>query len=76
MGEVEQLRSSRPVARGAIERLRDQLALQYLRAPLDGQVVVPDDERFKAAFSQATVSNHDLARYYLRALERAANPGR
>ena len=34
---------------------------------------VPDDERFKAAFAVATVSNPELARYYLRALERAAN---
>lgn len=33
---------------------------------------IPSDERFKAAFTVATVSKPELARYYLRALERAA----
>lgn len=33
---------------------------------------IPNDERFKAAFAVATVSKPELARYYLRALERVA----
>jgi hypothetical protein len=34
--------------------------------------IVPNDEPFKIAFQAATVSNHKLARYYLRSLEMAA----
>jgi Protein of unknown function (DUF1524) len=34
--------------------------------------ILPNDAQFKAAFETATVSNHRLARYYLRSLEMAA----
>jgi hypothetical protein len=34
--------------------------------------IIPNNERFKAAFATATVSKQPLARYYLRSLDRAA----
>jgi hypothetical protein len=35
--------------------------------------IIPDDKRFKLAFSTANVANQRLARYYLRALQRCAD---
>lgn len=60
--EVALAEAARKVSEGTINSARS------LTKELKG--VVPDDTGFKIAFQNVTVSNHGLARYYLRTLER------
>ena len=41
VGEIEELRGTRPVPRGALERLGDQVALERFGAALDRKILRP-----------------------------------
>lgn len=64
---------------GAIEELTSSAALKIYRGEITTaedvkfvlRRITPDDQTFKEAFSLATVTKADYARYYLRALEHA-----
>ena len=57
--------AAKDVYKGGVKSTQD------LKKKLNG--VTPSDEEFRAAFEIARVSKAELARYYLRSLERAAN---
>ncbi len=63
--EAPMAQTANGVYRGDIE------TTDHLKKKLNG--VTPSDEEFRAAFEIARVSKAELARYYLRSLERAAN---
>ena len=63
--EAPMAQTANGVYRGDIE------TTDHLKKKLNG--VTPSDEEFRAAFEIARVSKAELARYYLRSLERAAS---